>query len=137
MSLRRGRHIAVGAGVGAVLAVFAADAQAAVSVSVLPQAKLVDDGQAVLARVEVSCDPGREVLEAHLTVSQDAQTITGTGGIPGVVCDGRSRRYRVQVRAQDSVYHRGQADASAFVLVHDPSTGGTESAGDSASISVH
>jgi hypothetical protein len=71
------------------------------------------------------------VLEAHVTLSQDDQATSGMGGIAGVVCDGRSRIYQVRVPAQQGSFHRGKARASPFVLVRDPATDTTESAGSS------
>ena len=88
--------------------------QAAVAVSISPRAKLVANG-AVQLVVEASCDPGAVVLEAHVSVSQDNQSISGQAGIP-VQCDGESRRYRVTVSPLEGAFHTGDAFASAFVL---------------------
>jgi hypothetical protein len=92
-----------------------APAQAAVAVSIEPKANLVADS-AVSAVVKVKCDAGDQVLEAHLSLSQDDQTIFGQAGIP-VRCDGKSREYRVAVSPLDGAFHAGDAFASAFVLV--------------------
>jgi hypothetical protein len=100
-------------------------AQAVVSVSIEPQAKLVRDG-AVRVVVVASCDPGQQVLEAHLSVSQDDQGIFGQAGIP-VRCDGKLRRYRVTVAPLEGAFHAGEAFASAFVLTcTDPTCTTTE-----------
>jgi hypothetical protein len=88
-------------------------AQAAVAVSIEPGAKLVANG-AVRAVVVASCDPGSQVLEAHLSVSQDGQAILGQAGIP-VRCDGKSRKYRVTVTPTEGNFHTGDAFGSTFV----------------------
>jgi hypothetical protein len=96
-----------------------------VAVSIKPRATLVADG-AVSAVVVVSCDRGDQVLEAHLSVSQDDQTISGQAGIP-VRCDGKSRKYPVTVSPLEGAFHTGNAFASAFVLTcADPMCGTTE-----------
>jgi hypothetical protein len=107
-----------------------------VLVSVDPKARLVDDGAAVSVRVTVQCTAGREVLEALLTVSQVDQTIVGTGGSAGVTCDGKAHKHRVRVNAQEGSFHKGEAFASAFVLVLDPTTGTTEQGQASGTISI-
>jgi hypothetical protein len=110
-------------------------AQAVVAVSIEPEAKLVANG-AVRAVVVVSCDPGHEVLEAHLSVSQDNQAIFGQTGIP-VRCDGKSRKYRVTVTPLEGALHAGDAFASAFVLTcADPTCGTTEQGQDARTIAV-
>jgi hypothetical protein len=110
-------------------------AQAAVAVSVAPDAKLVAHG-AVRAVVVASCDPGHQVLEAHLSVSQDNQAIFGQTGIP-VGCDGKSRKYRVTVTPLEGAFHAGDAFASAFVLTcADPTCGTTEQGQDARTITV-
>jgi hypothetical protein len=114
----------------------AASAQAAVTVSIGPDAKRIKGGRAVNAVVTVTCDPGFEVLEAHLTVSQDNQTITGTGGLGAVQCDGTPHTHHVVVNAQEGRYHRGEAFASAFVLVIDPNTNETQQGQATATINV-
>jgi hypothetical protein len=110
-------------------------AQAAVAVSIAPEAKLLANG-AVRTVVVVSCDPGRQVLEAHLSVSQDNQVISGQTGIP-VRCDGKSRKYRVTVTPLEDAFHAGDAFASAFVLTcADPTCGTTEQGQDARTITV-
>jgi hypothetical protein len=108
-----------------------ATAQAAVAVAIQPAAKLVGES-AVRVVVVASCDAGHQVLEAHLSVSQDDQAISGMTGIP-VRCDGRARRYRVTVSPLDGAFHAGDAFASAFVLTcADPPTCGTTEQGQDA-----
>ena len=111
-------------------------AQAVVAVSIQPKAKIAANG-AVRAVVVVSCDPGDQVLEAHLTVSQDDQAISGQAGIPGVRCDGKSHKYRVTVTPLGGAFHAGEAFASAFVLVCAvPTCGTTEQGQDAGTITV-
>jgi hypothetical protein len=110
-------------------------AQAVVAVSIEPEAKLVANG-AVRAVVVASCDPGHQVLEAHLSVSQDNQAIFGQTGIP-VRCDGKSHKYRVTVTPLEGAFHPGDALASAFVLTcTDPTCGTTEQGQDGRAITV-
>jgi hypothetical protein len=110
-------------------------AQAAVAVSIDPEAKLLANG-AVRAVVVVSCDSGQQVLEAHLSVSQDNQAVFGQSGIP-VLCDGRSRKYGVTVTPLEGAFHAGDAFASAFLLTcADPTCGVTEQGQDAQTITV-
>jgi hypothetical protein len=110
-------------------------AQAVVAVSIAPEAKLVANG-AVRAVVVASCDPGHQVLEAHLSVSQDNQAISGETGIP-VRCDGKSRKYRVTATPLEGAFHAGDAFTSAFVLTcADPTCGTTEQGQDARTITV-
>jgi hypothetical protein len=109
--------------------------QAAVTVSIGPNAKLAPNG-AVRVIVMVSCDPGAVVLEAHVSVSQDNQAIAGQTGIP-VQCDGTSRRYRVMVTPLEGDFHTGDAFASAFVLTcPDASCETTEQGQDARTITI-
>lgn len=114
------------AAVASLLAIGAATAQAAVSVSIDPSGKRVKGGRALNVPVTVTCDPGLETLEGHLTVSQDDQTITGTGSLGVLQCDGMPHAVLVRVHAQEGRYHRGEAFASAFALLIDPGTGETQ-----------
>jgi hypothetical protein len=110
-------------------------ALAAVAVSIEPDAKLVANG-AIRAVVAASCDPGDQVLEAHMTVSQDNQAIFGQTGLP-VRCDGKSRKYRATVTPLEGAFHPGAAFASAFVLTcADPTCGTTEQGQDARTITV-
>jgi hypothetical protein len=106
----------------------AAQETVGVSVEIEPTAKLLKDG-AVLVRVQVTCPKGMEVLEAHVSVSQDDQTVFGQSGIP-VKCTGKAHTYRTAVTAQQGQFHTGSASSSAFVLILDPATGTTQSGGD-------
>ena len=103
--------------------------------SIEPQAKLLASG-GVRVVVVASCDPGNEMLEAHLSVSQDNQATFGQTGIP-VRCDGKSRKHRVTVTPIEGDFHAGDALASAFVLVcADPGCGTTEQGQDAQTITV-
>jgi hypothetical protein len=85
-------------------------------VEVGPTAKLIEDGQFVLVKVKVSCEPGVDhVLEGLLFVEQE--DAFGEGFLSSVVCDGRPHVHREEVEALDGPFHRGEAFVSAFVLV--------------------
>jgi hypothetical protein len=129
-------RVAFVASVIAVTSLLGADtAQAASTIMIAPGAKLLADGSLV-ARLTVTCESGHEVLEAHLTVSQDEQRISGTSGVSGIRCDGRPHRLKVRVIPQDGTFHEGEAFASGFILLLDPSTGTTEQAQHSRTIVV-
>ena len=98
-------------------------------VNIAPTAKLIKGGQAVLVEVQVTCPQGKEVLEAHISVSQEDSAIYGQSGIP-VKCTGKPHTYRTAVTAQQGQFHTGTAYGSAYVLLYDPATGTTESGGD-------
>jgi hypothetical protein len=111
-------------------------ALAAPSIEIAPTAKLVGGGESVLAKVTVVCEEGREVLEAHLRISQDEQRVSGESGLGTLRCDGRPHRYTVRVTPLEGAFHEGEATASAFVLLLDPTTGTTEQAQDSRTITI-
>jgi hypothetical protein len=75
-----------------------------VSVQVGPTAQVVAGGQALLVTVEVSCEPGLEMLEAH--VSAQLGITFGQAGIGSVVCDGGMRRPVAQVQGQNKCPRR-------------------------------
>jgi hypothetical protein len=89
----------------------------AIVVEVGPTAKLLDDGQAVQVNVKVKCEPPAEVLEALVTVRQDAGTAFGEAEIPSTVCDGKKRTHRVRVEALHSTFRPGEAFMSTAVSV--------------------
>jgi hypothetical protein len=109
-------------------------AQAVVAVSV-GNGTVNPDGSATVP-VSISCEPGSVVLEAHLTLSQDDQAISGTSGIGNVRCTGRARTYLVTVTPQQGAFHPGTAFASPFVLVQSRRTGATESGGTASNITL-
>jgi hypothetical protein len=135
MRSMRVRLVAIVIAVAVATSVGATPADATTTVTIDSQAKLVADGS-VIARVTVTCDPGREVLEAHLTISQDDQRISGTSGISRIRCDNRPHKVKVRVTPLEGSFHVGDGFASAFILRYDPNTGETEQGQDSRSITV-
>jgi hypothetical protein len=95
------------------------------------------DGSATVP-VTVSCPGGAKVIEAHLTLSQDDQFISGMGGIAGVRCNGRPSTYLVRVVPWDvdRAFHAGTAVASPYVLVERRGGKTTESGGTGGSITL-
>jgi hypothetical protein len=105
------------------------------SVKLKRKATLVDQGAAVIVDLKAACDPGLEVLEAHVSVSQEG--VASDFGRFTPVCDGRKHRFQVRVSAfEGSAFRTGKAFASAFVLVQDPDTGETAQAQDSRQIRI-
>ncbi len=119
-----------------ILAVGAASAQEpeAISVQVGPTAQAIAGGRALLVTVEVACEPGFEVLEAHVFAQQGATS--NFAGIGSVVCDGKPRAHKVRVNALDGQFSSGEAFVSAFVLLLDPATGTTVQGQDARTVSV-
>jgi hypothetical protein len=111
-------------------------ARQGVSVKIGKQATLADGGRAVDLSIKVVCPAGRDVLEAFAYVSQDGNQ-SSFSPIP-LVCDGRSQRQVVRVTAfpDSPAFQPGVATASAFILVLDPATGGTETGQDSQTINI-
>jgi hypothetical protein len=109
-------------------------AGAVTSVTIDDKAKRVEGGAAVVVRLTITCDPGKDVLEAHVSVSQDEAS--GMAGIGGIVCDGRPHRHKVRVGTFEGAYDRGDAFASAFILRIDPQTQETEQGQDSRTVRV-
>ena len=130
--LRAGALVALVVGA---LSLGATPAYATTTVEVDPEAKLVAGGL-VSVRLTVTCDPGREVLEANLRVSQDDERISGTAAIPRIRCDGRAQTIRVRVAPLEGAFHEGVAFASAFILRLDRDTSQTEQGQDSRPIAV-
>jgi len=89
---------------------------AAVEVRVKENAVAQREGQEVLVHVQATCDPVGEVLEAFVQVHQDP--VFGDGFF-APICDGVQREYLVRVHAIDGAFARGDAHASAFVLICD------------------
>ncbi len=80
--------------------------------------------------VVAECEPVGMVLEAFVQVHQEG--VFGQGFF-NPICDGVRRGYLVRVRAFGGTFTRGEAHASAFVLVCDQ---GCEQGGDSRAITV-
>jgi hypothetical protein len=87
-----------------------------------PKARLLADGT-VRLRVEAGCPEGLVVLEAFVTVSQEAAS--GEAFFPAD-CTGRTRKHRLIVTALDGPFERGPAVVSGLLLVEDPATFETE-----------
>ena len=100
-----------------------------VTVKVGKRAQLIEGGQAVLVKMRAACEPGLEVLEAHVTVEDQF-------GFFSLPCDGRPQKFEVRVEHLDGAFEPGEAFASAFVLVEDPETGDTVQAQDSRQITI-
>jgi hypothetical protein len=107
----------------------------AVSVQVDPTAQAIAGGQTLLVTVEVACEPGWQVLEAHVSAQQEGATST-FAGIGGVVCDSKPHVHKVRVNALDGQFNRGKASVSAFVLLLDPATQMTVQGQDARTVSV-
>ena len=90
-------------------------AQDVLAAQIEKKATLVDDGQAVLVTVTVTCASSSPLLEALLYVVQDGNT-SQFAGLP-VVCDGIQRTVTVRVNALDTPFHVGKARASGYVLL--------------------
>jgi hypothetical protein len=90
-------------------------------------AHLNKDGS-VRVKVLYTCGPGVTPLEGNISLSQDDGQISGMGGLGPLTCDGRRRTANAVVTSFGDPFHRGAAFASAFLLVQDPATGGTEQA---------
>jgi hypothetical protein len=98
--------------------------QETVTVEVRPTAQLIQGGQTLLVTVEVACEPGLQVLEAHVDVTQDSTFAQASIG--SVVCDAKPHVHKVRVNPLDGQqFSREEARVSAFVLLLDPATGTT------------
>jgi hypothetical protein len=107
----------------------------AVSVQVDPTAQVIAGGRTLLVTVEVACEPGWQVLEANVSVTQGATS--SLVGIGGVVCDGKPHVHKVKVNALgEGQFSRGTAFVSAFVLLLDPATQTTVQGQDARTVSV-
>jgi hypothetical protein len=112
-------------------------AREALLVHIVSVGRIVDDGQAVRVHVLVRCAlPGVQVLEAFIYVVQDGRQ-SNFAGLP-VTCGPRPRiqLLTVRVSALDFSFQRGTAQASAFILLLDPVTQQTVSAGDSRALTL-
>ena len=90
-------------------------AAATVAVRIDKHATLVEAGRAVDVDVAVKCASGNAVLEAFVYVVHDDDT-SNVAGIP-VVCDSKRHVHRVRVTAGEVPFGRGEARASAYVLL--------------------
>jgi hypothetical protein len=119
----------------AMLAAGSAQAQIAAAITVQPEGVIVGGGDEALVFVNVECtlDPGDELLEGLLTLSQESAS--GFGSL-NPNCDGKPHRNVVRVRTFDGSFQPGDAFASAFLLFLDPTTGETVQAQDSRTIGL-
>jgi hypothetical protein len=110
-------------------------AQTTATATIQPDGVIIDGGGAALVFVVVECtlDPGDELLEGFVSLSQEATS--GMGGL-NPTCDGKPHRNVVRVQALDGNFHSGDAFASAFLLFLDPETGATVQAQDSRTITL-
>ena len=117
------------------LCLVGAASAATASVDIREEAVAIQGGKSVLVFVEVACslEPGEELLEGHVTVSQDEAF--GRAGL-NPVCNGRGHVYPVRVTTFDGTFESGDAFASAFLLFLDTETGSTTSAGDFTVITI-
>jgi hypothetical protein len=118
------------------LAIFAPAAVAATgTVEVRESAVSIEGGRSVLVFVEVQCslEPGEELLEGNVSVSQD--DASGLAGLDPT-CNGRPRVYPVRVTSFGGTFESGDAFASAFLLFLDPATGRTTSLSDSTIVTI-
>ena len=120
---------------GVVLALVVAPVAYAVVTATVGDGTANADGSASVP-VTVTCPAGARVIEAHLTLSQDDQAISGMAGIAGVRCNGRPRTYLVRVVPLEGAFHAGTAFASPYVLVERRSGNTTESGGTGRSITL-
>lgn len=112
-------------------------ATAALTVTIRDMAHLVDGGESVRLMVDVTCEHGLNVLEAFVYMSQDGYTsrfaplslrCRAATSVPDVVMVSRG--------FDSPFFHRGEAWASAYVLLLDPATGTTQSGGDGRFLTV-
>jgi hypothetical protein len=111
-----------------------ANAQAARSdadVRIGRNASLTGEGQTALVRIRARCEPGWEVLEALVTVSQPQAFGEGSFSL---TCDGRWARTNVDVTSLDLPFEPDRATASALLLLTDPETEETSEAQDSVTV---
>jgi hypothetical protein len=108
---------------------------ATATVNIAPKAQLVENGAAVVVDVAVRCtlEPGEELLEGNLSVSQD--DAFGQVGL-NPVCDGQRHVLRVRVPTFDGSFDRGDAHASAFLLFIDHESSRTTQFQDSTTLKV-
>lgn len=107
-----------------------------VLVKIMPQASLLEDGNAVRVTTKIGCDPeAGEVLEAFVYVTQ-AGNESQFAGIP-LRCTTQQDKYQVRVAAYpDAPFTPGRARVSAFVLLYDPTTEETVSGGDTREVKI-
>ena len=118
-----------------ILAVVGSAAAATATVDIQENAVATRGGQSVLVFVAVECtlEPGEELLEGNISVSQD--DAFGLAGL-NPVCDGRRRLYPIRVTSFGGAFESGEAFASAFLLFINVDTQETTQASDSTVITI-
>ncbi len=94
-----------------------------VVVKIAKSARLAEDGQSAQLKVRVRCPAGLQTLEGFVYITQDGNQ--STFGPLNPVCDGKRHKLYVTVNAQGTLFARGQAQASAYLLLLDPETQNT------------
>ena len=85
------------------------------------KAKLQKDGSIRLV-IHVTCHPFGDTGETNVTVTQDDQRLSAQRGIGTLECNGRRRKYRLEVEPSEGAFHPGVANVSAFVSQIDTGT---------------
>lgn len=105
-----------------------------VSVTLANTAQRIDGGSALQIAVTVSCKPKYDVLEALVTVSQEAAF--GQGGIP-LRCRNQPQTYVVRVTSMSGEpFIAGSATASTYILLTPRGNGPTVSGSDTRTVVV-
>jgi hypothetical protein len=102
-------------GVLTVLVAQPAAAQQTLDLRVAKNARLVDQGQAVVLRVTAECPAGAEVLESFVYVTQAGNQ--SSFGFFTPACTGAKERFTVRVQAMDAVFVSGPAQVSGYLLL--------------------
>ncbi|MGH2541155.1 MAG: hypothetical protein ACRDIB_00065 [Ardenticatenaceae bacterium] len=93
-----------------------------VNVQIGRNARIVDEGRAAFVKIAVQCAPIGVVLEAFVYLTQDGNE-SPFAYFP-VTCDNQPHLQLVRVTTYDDTpFHPGAADASAYVLLYNPITG--------------
>jgi hypothetical protein len=100
----------------------AVSAPGKLSVHIRPNAAISADGLHAVVTVRVRCPIEPPVLEAFLYVTQEGNESQFAG--LNLTCDGRWHRMAVSVDAfEEAPLHAGRANATAFILLCDETTG--------------
>jgi hypothetical protein len=90
-------------------------------VEVDDKGKLQKDGSIRLV-IYVTCQPFGDTGENNVTVTQDDQRLSAQSGIGALECNGKRRKYRVEVKPLEGSFHPGLANVSAYVSQIDTGT---------------
>jgi hypothetical protein len=121
--------------VAALMMAGSVQAETTASIAIEPEGVVIQGGEAALVFVVVQCtlDPGDELLEGNLSLSQ--ASASGMSGL-NPTCDGQPHRALVLVQSSGESFAAGEAFASAFLLFLDPDTGTTVQAQASSAITL-